>query len=57
MLACLFLRFFLLLLLWRKEGGGGEVVYGDVSDLCSSRVVFGVFAWIPSRRIEVYNKL
>lgn len=49
-------RFFLLLLLlWRKEGGG-EVVCGDVPDLYSSRVVFEVFAWIPSRRIEVYNK-
>lgn len=49
-------RFFLLLLLllWRKEGGGGgEVVYGDVSDLYSSRVIF---AWIPSRKMEVYNK-
>lgn len=44
-------RFFLLLLLllWRKKGGGGEVVYGDVPDLYSSRVVFEVFAWIPSR--------
>lgn len=54
-------RFFLLLLLlllWRKEGGGGggEVVYGDILDLCSSTVVFQVFAWIPSRRMEVYNK-
>lgn len=38
----------LLLLLWRKEGGGGgEVVYGDIP----------VFAWIPSRRMEVYNNL
>lgn len=43
-------RFFLLLLLWRKEGGGGEVVYGDVHDLYSSRVIFEVFAseWIES---------
>lgn len=32
----------------RKEGGG-EVVYGDVHDLYSSRVIFEVFAWIPSR--------
>lgn len=55
--ACLFLRFFLLLLLWRKEGGGGEVVYGDIPDLYSSTVVFEVFAWIPSRRMEVYDKL
>lgn len=53
-------RFFLLLLLlllWRKEGGGGEVVYGDVPDLYSRTVVFEIFAWIPSRRMEVYNKL
>lgn len=51
-------RFFLLLLLlWRKEGGGGgEVVYSDVPDLYSSTVIFEVFAWIPSRRTEVYNK-
>lgn len=52
-------RFFLLLLLlllWRKEGGGGEVVYGDVPDLYSSTVIFEVFAWIPNRRMEVYNK-
>lgn len=44
-------RFFLLLLLlWRKEGGGGgEVVYGEIPDLYSSRVIFEVFAWIPSR--------
>lgn len=52
-------RFFLLLLLlWRKEGGGGgEVVYGDVAGLYSSTVVFEVFAWIPSRRMEVYDNL
>lgn len=57
MLARFFLLLLLLLLLWRKEGGGGEVVYGDVPDLYSSRVVFEVFAWVPSRRMEVYNNL
>lgn len=57
MLGRFFLLLLLLLLLWRKEGRGGEVVYGDVPDLYSSTVIFEVFAWIPSRRMEVYNKL